>query len=1517
MDSFNRTPVSSKLSPFIDRYVQNADMDTHSPSKKSLLPLSPSKMNLAYSPPVTPTKAKILYSASPLKFNSYEDKENSTSLSRSPVLKNLHQSSLSPADINTPRKTVSTLATVDISDLSKTELKYYEFLCRVAEEKRWIENLISETLPSEIELCTGDVLRDGVYLAQVTQVINPNLAPSIFPAGRKLQFKHTQNINAFLSLVDHVGVPESFRFELQDLYNKKDLPQVVETLHILIIMINRKWPDKTAEIENLSGKVSFTKEELRKCQREWPRIRDFKSLAAAQLSPSNKNSKMLSSPGLIQDFSKFDKKKSNNLELSPPVTPTRPKTKLTYTSPKVEETSINMTPYEIQKPVNPLPEQTSVERHYTPTFKASDLETPRLQYSPIKNMSLSYYSPTISKYLTYDSDFYLRRSQNRATDLQYYDNYGYERPQYSPTRKQKMTEHEFLNKVIQIQSQCKAVNLRFNLFMQKRLLGLFEKDIVGFQAHVRGLKLRRSLHITSRKKVQPEVENNIEMLQAVLRGNKVRYLYDSLRIRCIRQEHTISKLQTISKAFLTRNSIKGQLYDRSVLLAPVIVMQACVRGNLERKNMTSRFMTEENNNNNTSVTQFQALSRGKLIRERHGRKMDKLQKTKLNIVQSILKGTIKRRKLEYINQVASNEEQTFKKLAAVIKGYHRRESLHLLHSKGQSENYGVTNIQGIVRGILVRYTLDLVDEIIEDSNICEFQAMIKGSIVRSDLRQKDSYYIRNERSVNMIQNKIRMYQQRSAYLEIMDCPNPSLWAVKKFSYLLNGSGTIEEAQNSLETCQASLDAENLRKNNTQRLLREQMEMVGILESYGLGGSVSNIDIPNNLNLSSSKYSNFENLFYLLQVNPSYWKTMYKQNPEFVESNVYLTFTTLNKRMGEREKVYYVRLLAEILQYSMSGFKDITGFLTSHNQNWEKQVRTFLQREYADSFSLFLPLIEFLDSPRTSFESNPYHIYETLYRHGVPSGTSPIDDPEVKNVFIENLKEIWHSVELVADIYSRLFEKIPIEMRFLCTKIFGFAADKNADEVDSIRSISKVLIDCFITEYLENMHHYGFVVRNSEATQKKVDVVLSTVRTVFEMRKFDNYLDPLNQYSDEISPHIRNILYNIMIEPDYEQTGDRMIYMDMVARPAHLEMLSEKAKEIYDKFVECNNSFPDNDIIQDALKEETNWKEVPKSGRIYLQLNASVYRFLASDDQMRKLYDQVKRAIIYMTQIEEVNTNLYDLVVSNVLPEDEPLFKQFLADNKIIRKDPLIRYLEPCTYFKLKNVTLKKIHDLEGAGLLSSTDNKLQNLLNDIANTIKNPNYAIDYVKQELKTTRITLEKLSKLNQEDDQKLKLLKRAVHDIIHHSQKSHNFLPAQKGTFGNIKSAYKNLQHKSHTELGGLKFKWTTRQLYEKGVVVSIQKEKLGEQTIKVFGSSGPKYPDIVFKISTSDGSRYGIQMIDKRKGADNLHSEVVDSFTFDSLLNTQTGEKVKKWTILKSKVTLDTSKLLKLVVDTFLS
>lgn len=242
---------------YLNRYVENLGTNVTPP----LRPQSSSKINSS------------LNIASP----SHLKTKTSASNSSATILSKKVESSVSKLKPSLPNKLVGKY-TVDLSNYSKIELRYYEFLCRVSEVKIWIEAVIEEALPSEIELCVGDSLRNGVFLAKLTQRINPDLTTVIFPAGDKLQFKHTQNINAFFGLVEHVGVPDSFRFELQDLYNKKNIPQVFETLHILISMINKKWPGKTPALTNVSGQISFTKEEIAACKKAWPRIRDFKSL---------------------------------------------------------------------------------------------------------------------------------------------------------------------------------------------------------------------------------------------------------------------------------------------------------------------------------------------------------------------------------------------------------------------------------------------------------------------------------------------------------------------------------------------------------------------------------------------------------------------------------------------------------------------------------------------------------------------------------------------------------------------------------------------------------------------------------------------------------------------------------------------------------------------------------------------------------------------------------------------------------------------------------------------------------------------------------------------------------------------------------------------------------------------------------------------------------------------------------------------------------------------------------------
>lgn len=1510
---------NSKVNPFIDRYVGNLD-STDSKTITPLKNMSTNKLNFKRSS-FTPLKSPsdLSYLSDGMNASNKENKLNFTS--KSP-LKVKSPASFSKYKLNT------TGEQVDLSHLSKEDLKYYEFLCRVAEVKRWIEQLIKEDLPSEIELCVGDALRNGVFLAQMTQAINPELVPAIFPAGEKLQFKHTQNINAFFSLVENVGVPDSFRFESQDLYNKKNLPQVFETLHILITIITKKWPGKTPILSNLSGQIEFDMEDIKKCKRAWPRIRDFKSLGKSLPNTSAVQSPFKEKPsGLINDFGKFTKPSSQVKDSvdNSFITPKKnviSNTHIATDMGHINESALVSEP-RLKSPVfisktlaSPLNDADSYRPASiylpTPTFKDREVfeKTPQLSYSPTKNTSLSYYSPSISKHISYDTEFYKRRSQTRREDIEYYRSFNYSPSRYSPVRRKKMSEDEFLENIIELQSQCRGSNTRFNIYMQDRLIGLFFNELNLLQARSQGYLLRKKMNIRTTVKITPEEAESQQQLQALLLGVRMRNHMDTIRIRCLRNEREHVKLQCIARSLVVRRNTKEKLLAIQQIKNRLENLQAVIRGVTIRNILVDNTFKKD-------VIILQNRLRASLIRKHFTSITDSFDKeTKHHIVnlQATIRSVFIRNDIH--NRIISLRQYVgpISQLSAIYHGNSVRKYFKCVETKRFSPLQELNQFQGLVKGLLVRYALDLVDDIVESNNLIYLQALVRGSTVRLSLTEQSNFYRRNERSVISIQNKIRMFLQRKAYNDLMESPNPSLWSVRKYTRLLNEIGSIEGIQNKLEGCQASLDAENMKKEKLQKLIRQEMDILKVLEKYGICEN-TNYTNQQQLIVPNSKNPSLRKLFYLLQVNPLYWKQMFENHPQFVENNIYLTFTTVNQLMGEREKVYFIRLVGELLHDQMTHADSIAFVLNEGEQFWEHLLKTFLEREYASLFPLFIPVLEYLSNDTIDFESNPSVIYQHVYGTASSSNTVPIEDPRIKEIFVANLRNLWHAIEMVAEIFTRKGQSLPIELRFICTKIFGLAADKNADEVNSLRCVSRVLIGSFVETYLAGSEDFGFINSRGSNVKVKIQTLLSALFSLFELKRFEGYFEPLNQYSDEISPHIRDIIYSMLIGPEYEQVGDKMIYHDMSSDPPKLEILSAKAKEILKMFKDNLSQYPEKDIIYDLLSRCTEDMNISNSGRLLLELDPSVYRFLVSDDKMRKLYDQTKRALIYMTQVENVDTNLFDLVMRKIHPEDEVNFGNFLIQNRKASEDPLLQSLDTVTYSSLKESTLIKIQELERANILFSTDNHLQNILNDIANTIKNPYYAIDYVGQELEVTQITLEKISKLNRNLEVYLKDTKRSIEHTITNLQRSRDFVPQSKSTFGNLKSAVKKVGHKDIHELSGLKYRWTTRQLYEKGVVENIAGERLAEQTVKVFGSSGPKYPDITFKISTSDGSIFGIQLVDKRKGPEKKHSDTVDSFTFKNLLATQVGDEEKKWKLLNSKVTVDTSKLLQLIIQTF--
>ena len=68
-----------------------------------------------------------------------------------------------------------------------------------------MESCLQEEIPPIVQL--EECLRNGVILARLARVFEPDLVPRIFEA-EKLQFRHSDNINRFFRFVALCGLPD-------------------------------------------------------------------------------------------------------------------------------------------------------------------------------------------------------------------------------------------------------------------------------------------------------------------------------------------------------------------------------------------------------------------------------------------------------------------------------------------------------------------------------------------------------------------------------------------------------------------------------------------------------------------------------------------------------------------------------------------------------------------------------------------------------------------------------------------------------------------------------------------------------------------------------------------------------------------------------------------------------------------------------------------------------------------------------------------------------------------------------------------------------------------------------------------------------------------------------------------------------------------------------------------------------------------------------------------------------------
>ncbi|TKA66621.1 hypothetical protein B0A49_07613, partial [Cryomyces minteri] len=148
-------------------------------------------------------------------------------------------------------------------DQQRQFLQAYEYLCHIGEAKEWIEDIIQMQIPPIVQL--EEALRDGVTLAEVVQAMHPEKPLRIF-RHPKLQFRHSDNIALFFRFLSEIDLPELFRFELVDLYEKKNIPKVIYRIHALSWLLFRKGM-VDFRIGNLVGQLQFEDHELEAMQK--------------------------------------------------------------------------------------------------------------------------------------------------------------------------------------------------------------------------------------------------------------------------------------------------------------------------------------------------------------------------------------------------------------------------------------------------------------------------------------------------------------------------------------------------------------------------------------------------------------------------------------------------------------------------------------------------------------------------------------------------------------------------------------------------------------------------------------------------------------------------------------------------------------------------------------------------------------------------------------------------------------------------------------------------------------------------------------------------------------------------------------------------------------------------------------------------------------------------------------------------------------------------------------------------
>ncbi|CAI5787416.1 GTPase-activating IQGAP2 isoform X2 [Podarcis lilfordi] len=830
-------------------------------------------------------------------------------------------------------------------------------------------------------------------------------------------------------------------------------------------------------------------------------------------------------------------------------------------------------------------------------------------------------------------------------------------------------------------------------------------------------------------------------------------------------------------------------------------------------------------------------------------------------LQAKARGFLVRKKYKERKAYLQNQEPSVIKLQASWKGYKQRKTYSERLQMLQRNVASVIKIQSWVKMWLARRTYKKRMQYFKDHNeeIVKIQAFLKANKAREDYRtltgsenpplnvlRKFAYLMdqsdldfQEELEVTRLREEvvtnIRSSQQLEKDLNLMDI---------KIGLLVKNRITLQDVVS---------HSKKLNKKS-----KNQAEEMVSGDKQGIKGLSKE---------RRKKLEAYQHLFYLLQTNPTYLAKLIFQMPQNKSTKFMDTviFTLYNYASNQREEYLLLKLFKTALEEEINSKVDQIQDIVTGNPTVIKMVVSFNRGARGQNTlrQLLAPVVkDIMDDKSLVINTSPVEVYKAwvnqLEMQTGEASKLPYDvtteqalaHPEVVNRLessIQSLRAVTDNV--LASIFSSL-NLMPYGMRYIAKVLKNSLHEKfpEATEDELLKIIGNLLYYRFMNPAIVAPDGFDIIDMTAGGQihsdqRRNLGCVAKVLQHAASNNLFEGenaHLSSMNSYLSQTYEKFRNFFQAACGVPEPEEKFNIDEYSDMVtlSKPViyisieeiinthsllleHQDAIAPDKNDVLNELLEGLGEVPDVETFlgEGAVDPNDPNKENTLGQLVKTEISLSLTRKYdlreGEEQDIKGLMMKTKRLIIDVirTQPGETLVKILETPATEIQEAEhlKIIEKRAILDSKTPEKMKHSQSILEEGQLPLeqkKRKIQRNLRTLEQAGLVSS-ENKYQEIINEIAKDIRNQRRYRQHRKAELVKLQQTLNALNSKKAFYEDQINYYNTYIKTCLDNL--------TRKNSRRSIKLNGK--QEEKGNKLKNISLKYTAARLHEKGVILGI--------------------------------------------------------------------------------------------------